>query len=79
VSDIPKTPDLNMQLANAVAEVARAQDALQLAVSRTAGARNAEADALNRANEAQRHFDTLVAEVRKSAPQSTDWRVNLFN
>jgi len=33
-----------------------------------------ETDALNRVNEAQKHFDSLVAQVKKSAPRGSDWR-----
>jgi len=72
--EIPKTPSLNTQLANAVAEVARAQDHLRHMSDRVALARRDETDALNKANEAQRFFDALVAEVKKSAPRDTDWR-----
>mgnify|MGYP003427843208 CR=1 FL=1 len=74
MSDIPKTPSLNTQLANAVADVAKAQDHLRHMSERVATARHDETDALNRVNEAQRHFDALVAEVKKSAPRDTDWR-----
>lgn len=31
-------------------------------------------EAMKRVVEAQRHFDALVAEVKKSAPRETDWR-----
>ena len=74
MSDIPKTPSLNTQLANAVADVAKAQDQLRHMSERVATASRDENDALNRVNEAQRHFDALVAEVKKSAPRDTDWR-----
>lgn len=72
--EIPKTPSLNTQLANAVAAVASAQDHLARMTQLVSEARNKETDALNRVNEAQRHFDALVAEVKKSAPRDTDWR-----
>ena len=39
----------------------------------TARARNEETDARNKVNEAQKHFDELVALVKKSAPRNTDW------
>jgi hypothetical protein len=39
----------------------------------TARARRDETDARNKVNEAQKHFDELVALVRKSAPRDTDW------
>ena len=71
---IPNSPSLNTQLANAVAAVASAQDYLAHMRELTGHARNNEADALNKVNEAQRHFDALVAEVKKSAPRETDWR-----
>lgn len=74
MSDIPKTPSLNTQLANAVADVAKAQDHLSHMSERVATARRDENDALNRVNEAQRHFDALVAEVKKTAPRDTEWR-----
>ena len=74
MSEIPKTPALNTQLADAIAAVARAQDHLQHMSERVATARRDETDALNKVNEAQRHFDALVAEVKKSAPRDTDWR-----
>ena len=74
MADIPTTPSLNTQLANAVAVVATAQDTLARMRQLTARATQDECDALNRANEAQRHFDALVAEVKKSAPRGTEWR-----
>ena len=74
MSNIPTSPSLNTQMANAVAAVAAAQDHLQLMQDRTARARSEETDALNKVNEAQKHFDALVALVKKSAPRDTDWR-----
>ena len=74
MTEIPKSPSLNTQLANAVAAVAQAQDYLHRMQELTAAARRNECDALNKVNEAQRHFDALVAEVKKSAPRDTDWR-----
>jgi hypothetical protein len=70
----PNTQSLNTQLANAVADVAFAQDRLQRMQELTAEARRNECAALNRVNEAQRNFDLLVAEVRKSALRDTNWR-----
>ena len=64
---------LNTQLANAVAAVASAQDYLGRMCELTARARNEETDARNKVNEAQKHFDELVALVKKSAPRGTDW------
>ncbi len=71
---VPTTLSLNTQLANAVAAVASAQDYLHRMSDLTAAARRNETDALNKVNEAQRYFDALVAEVKKSAPRDTDWR-----
>ena len=64
---------LNTQLANAVAAVASAQDYLGRMCELTASARRNETDARNKVNEAQKHFDELVALVKKSAPRGTDW------
>ena len=64
---------LNTQLANAVAAVASAQDYLGRMCELAARARNEETDARNKVNEAQKHFDELVALVKKSAPRNTDW------
>lgn len=74
MSNIPNTPNLNTQLANAVAAVASAQDNLLHMSERVARARSDECAALNKVNEMQKHFDALVAEVKKSAPGGTDWR-----
>lgn len=74
MSDIPTSPSLNTQLANAVAAVASAQDNLLRMRELTNHARSNETDALNKVNEAQRHFDALVALVKKSALRDTDWR-----
>ena len=74
MSDIPKSPSLNTQLANAVAAVASAQDYLRLKTELTDAARRNETEARNKVNEAQKHFDDLVAMVKKSAPRDTDWR-----
>ena len=68
-----KKQSLNTQLANAVAAVASAQDYLGRMCGLTACARNRETDARNKVNEAQKHFDELVALVKKSAPRNTDW------
>lgn len=74
MSEIPKSPSLNTQLANAVAAVASAQDYLLRMTELTDAARRNETDARNKVNEAQKHFDALVALVKKSAPRDTDWR-----
>jgi hypothetical protein len=73
-NEIPVTPSLNTQLANAVADVAKAQDQLIDAQREVSRARSRECDAINRVNVAQKHFDVLVAEVKKSAPRDTDWQ-----
>lgn len=65
---------LNTQLANAVAAVAVANDRLAHMRSLADQARREETTALNNANEAQRHFDELVALVKKSAPRDTGWK-----
>lgn len=72
--DIPKTPSLNTQLANAVASIATAQDYLNRMREFREIAEKNETAARNDVNQAQRHFDALVAEVKKSAPPDTDWR-----
>ena len=64
---------LNTQLANALAHVAVAQDHLIRMCELTSYARNNETDARNKVNEAQRHFDALVAQAKQSAPRDTDW------
>ena len=64
---------LNTQLANAVAAVASAQDHLGRMRELAERARRDETDARNKVNEAQKHFDELVALVKKSAPRGTDW------
>jgi chemotaxis regulatin CheY-phosphate phosphatase CheZ len=74
MSDIPKTPSLNTQLANAVADIARAQDNLERVAQLASEACKRETEALNEVNKAQKHFDALVAEVKKSAPRDTNWR-----
>lgn len=65
---------LNDQLANAVAAVAVANDRLARTADITAQARREETAALNELNRAQKHFDDLVATVKKSAPHGSDWR-----
>lgn len=64
---------LNTQLANAVAAVASAQDQLVVMQARSQKAQHDETDARNKVNEAQKHFDSLVAQVKKSAPWNTEW------
>lgn len=74
MSDIPASPSINVQLANAVAEVAKANDFLIQMRQQSAVARNNETDALNRLNKEQKRFDELVEAVKKSAPPETDWQ-----
>lgn len=70
----PKDGSLNHQLANAVAAVARASDHLALMRDAADKARREEVRAINAVNEAQKHFDELVAEVKRTAPRETDWK-----
>ena len=72
MSEVPES--LNTQLANAVGAVAVAADYLTRMREQTAAAQRSETDALNRVNEAQKHFDELVTLVKKSAPRDTDWK-----
>lgn len=74
MTTIPTTPSLNIQLYDAVAALATAQDRLARLQDQTARARREETDALNRVNEAQKHFDALADLVKKSAPRDTDWK-----
>ena len=64
---------LNTQLANAVAEVTSAQAYLCRMCELSANARRDETNARNKVNEVQKHFDDLVALIKKSAPRDTDW------
>lgn len=74
-NSIPTSPSLNTQLANAVADVAKTQDRLNTIRARLAYARQEERSALDEVNKAQKHFDALVAEVKKQAIRDTDhWR-----
>lgn len=66
---------LNTQLADAVAALAVANDNLQQMNFLVDRARREETIARNKVNEAQKHFDNLVAEVKKSAPRDTDWKL----
>jgi len=65
---------LNTQLANAVLAVVVANDRLDHFREVTSQARRDETTALNNANQAQKHFDELVAMVKKLAPRETDWK-----
>lgn len=65
---------LNTQLANAVASIATQQDYLVQVRALTDQARSREISALNKVNDAQKHFDELVAMVKESAPKDTDWK-----
>jgi hypothetical protein len=62
------------RFATAVAELTDAQAHLERMRLITSEARNNECNALNKANEAQKRFDALVAEAKKSAPRETEWR-----
>ncbi len=70
----PAKGSLNTQLANAVAACAVANDHLAVVRDRLAVAQREEMYAINKVNEAQKHFDDLVAAVKKTAPQNTDWK-----
>ena len=74
MSEIPKNQSLNTQLANAVADVAAAQDRLCRMSAEAERAHREECAAMNAVNEAQKRFDALVSEVKKSAPRNSDWR-----
>ena len=65
---------LNTLLADAVANVAVANDSLAKRRETTRAARIEEAAAINHANEMQKKFDELVMMVKKSAPHDTDWK-----
>jgi hypothetical protein len=69
-----ENPNLQQRLAQAIADLEDLQCNLTARQSEAAQARNRETDALNAVNCAQKHFDALVAEMKKSAPQSTDWK-----
>lgn len=68
------TQSLNNLLANAVSECAVANDLLTHKRQLLSQASNAERDAVNKVNEAQKAFDDLVALVKKEAPRGTDWK-----
>lgn len=70
----PSKGSINTQLANAVAAVAVANDRLVVMRDRLREAQREETQAINNVNEAQKHFDELVALVKKSAAHGTDWR-----
>lgn len=71
MNDTP--PSLNQQLYNAVAAVAKANDRLATMRGYVDRAQQEERRALDAVNEAQKHLDSLVAEVKKTAPLGTDW------
>lgn len=70
----PTKGSVNTQLANAVAACAVANDRLAVVRERLSQAYREESAAINAVNEAQKHFDELVALVKKSAPRDTDWK-----
>ncbi len=71
MTERPET--LNTQLADAAAAVASAQDYLVRMKALADSASRNETDALNKVNEAQRYFDSLVVQVKRSAPPCTGW------
>lgn len=68
-----KNGTVNTQLANAAARLHVANERLASASQRTYAARREETAALNEVNEAQKHFEELVAFVRGQAPRDTGW------
>jgi len=69
-----KSESLNIQLANAVARLAQAQECLERMRRVLEDARREENAALNKVNEEQKHFDDLTAQVKSSAPKGSDWK-----
>jgi len=58
----------------AIEELETASALLMKCQAATSTARNAETTAINRVNEAQKRVDTLIADMKKAAPQGSDWR-----
>ncbi|WP_217577363.1 hypothetical protein [Mesorhizobium sp. GbtcB19] len=61
-------------LAEAEKDLLAAKTAYEEAERKASWARSAETDALNGLNAAQKAFDAVLAEVRKSMPGASDWR-----
>lgn len=57
-------------------ELREARNNYERASSHASMARNAECDALNRLNRAQKAFDQAVAEMKKGHPSDSDWGPN---
>lgn len=66
--------------ANTLAELGRSLEIATLEFEKREGetrlARLAETQALNALNEAQKAFDTCIAEIRKTSPQASEWKRN---
>lgn len=71
------TNDSAKALQEAVAEIIAATDALKNATDAVVSARREETSALNRLNEAQKKFDTVVKGVRENPFLRSDWYVKL--
>lgn len=54
-------------------ELAAASESLAIAASRAADASREKTTAINRLNAAQKAVDAKLAEMRKNAPQESDW------
>ena len=67
MTDKPSLADLEKAL-NAATEHFRSTSA------RAAAVRREETDATNRMNDAQKAFDARIDEMRKAAPQGSDWK-----
>lgn len=65
--------DLSSEAADAAKALIDETARLEVAQEALAAARNAETDARNRVNQAQKRFDHLVSELRKAAVPGTDW------
>lgn len=65
---------INADMDAAIVELANSIDVLAIATDRTQQARQAEASAANRVNNAQKRIDELVASLKKLAPYNSDWR-----
>ncbi len=69
--------NLNTKLAEAMSALAEANKRLLEASQLVSHHRREEINATNKVNEAQRHFDPLVEELKESAPYGSDWKKNM--
>lgn len=67
-------PALSTQLQHLLADLQKANERLARADQAYGEANRERCSALNAANALQQEFDKLVAKVRTTAPQDTDWR-----